>query len=254
MKIAVLIKQVPDPNAVRFDQSAGGVPPGLPQMVNEYDLYGVEAAVQLAESRGDVEIVVASVGPAKDALNRCLAMGANRAVSIDLPSDAADSLVTATLLTAWVQRESFDLILLGQETSDGGTGNVGPHLAALLDLPLVSNVVDLAFEGDSLTLKREIEDGRQVVSVQPPAVLCALTGLNEPRYPSLKGIMAARKKETQTLGASDLVSDSSQLTPVVAWGSLGVEEQASGGTILEDVAPADAVEQLVAFLQERKLI
>lgn len=256
MKIAVLVKQVPDPNAVRLDRRAGEIQAGTAQVANEYDLYAMEAAIQLSERVGSVEVVVASVGPAKETLNRCLAMGADRAVALEQPETGLDTLATATVLAAWLRSEAepFDLILAGQETSDSGTGNVGPQLAALLDLPVVSNVVELEYEGGTLRLKREVEDGRQVVEVQPPAVLCALTGLNEPRYPSLKGIMAARRKPTESKSLADLGLGREELAPLVSWGQLFVEEEAAAGTILREQAPDTAVAQLIAFLQERKLV
>jgi electron transfer flavoprotein beta subunit len=108
--------------------------------------------------------------------------------------------------------EDYDIILVGQETSDSGTGNVGPHLAGLLGLPLVSNVVELETNRDgTIRMEREVEDGRHVISVRSPVVICALTGLNEPRYPSLKGIMAARRKpvEEKQIGNFSLADASS---------------------------------------------
>ncbi len=255
MKIAVLVKQVPDPNALRFDPRAGDIQPGTPQVPNEYDLYAVEAAIQLKERLGDVEVVAISAGQAKETLNRCLAMGADRAVSIEDPGLAkADSLATASALAAAIQAEGVDLVLAGQETSDSGTGNVGPHLAALLGLPLVSNVVQLEHEDGALRVEREIEDGREVVRVPLPAVVCALSGLNEPRYPSLKGIMAARRKPTETKSLADLGVGGEAAAPVVSWGRLFQQEEEATGIILKDESPDAAVEQLVAFLQERKLI
>lgn len=255
MKLVVLVKQVPDPNAIRFDARAGDIQPGTAQAPNEYDLYAMEAAIQLKERAGDGEIVVMSAGPAKETLNRCLAMGADRAVAIEDPAlVGADSVVTATVLAAALRAEGYDLILAGQETSDGGTGSVGPSLAALLDLPLVSNVVGLEETDGALTLQREVEDGRQVVEVRPPAILCALTGLNEPRYPSLKGIMAARRKPTDAKGLADLGLSADALAPRESWGSLFIEEETGEGVLLKDVEPEQAVERLVAFLQERKLI
>lgn len=251
MNIAVLVKQVPDPNSVRLDARAGDILPGTAQVPNEYDLAAAEAAVRLSETFDGVQIVVASVGSARDSLNRCLAMGADRAVSIEPPIDRLDSLGTARVLAAWLRQGSFDLILTGQEASDGGTGNVAPQLAALLGLPIVSNVIGLEYQNSELTLKREIEDGHQVVSVRPPVILSVLTALNEPRHPTLKGIMAARRKPTESwkpdLSAADV-------QPVESWGSLFAEEQTAAGVIVRDEAPDVAVERLLAFLNEHKLV
>src|SRR5690606_14727857 len=136
----------------------------------------------------------------------------------------------------------------------GGTGSVGQQLAALLDVPVVSNVVGLEQQDGKLQLQREIEDGRQVIEVTPPAIVCALSGLNEPRYPSLKGIMAARRKPTETKTAADLGLDGDAPPSQVSWGQLFVEEETAEGIILQDVDADSAVDQLVAFLQERKLV
>ncbi len=251
MNIAVLVKQVPDPNAIRFDARVGDIVPGTPQVPNEYDLAAAEAAVRLAETFNGVEIVVASVGNARESLNRCLAMGADRAVAIDPPTETLDSLATVKVLASWLRSQSFDLILAGQEASDGGTGNVAPQLAALLGLPIVSNVIGLEFQNNELTLKREIEDGHQVVTVKAPAVLSVLTALNEPRHPTLKGIMGARRKPTETF-TPDVSSDS--LAPVQSWGSLFTDEQTATGIIVQDEDAEAAVAKLLVFLSEHKLI
>lgn len=255
MKIAVLVKQVADPNAVRLDARAGDIQSGTPQVPNEYDLYAVEAAIQLAAQQEGTEVVVASLGSSKESLNRCLAMGADRAVSIeDAALSQPDSLATAAAFAAWLTSEQFDVILVGQESSDSSTGNVGPAIGALLDLPVVSNLISLEFDGATFTLRREIEDGWQVVQVKPPVVLCALTGLAEPRYPSLKGIMAARRKPTETKSLGDFGLTPDDLPATVSWGSLFVEEEASEGVIVQTEDADAAVDQLIAFLKERKLV
>jgi electron transfer flavoprotein beta subunit len=251
LNIAVLVKQVPDPNAVRLDPRAGDILPGTPQVPNEYDLAAAEAAVRLSETFDGVRIVAVTSGNARETLNRCLAMGADRAVALATSRTSLDSLATARVLASWLKNDTFDLILTGQEASDGGTGNVAPQLAALLGLPIVSNVIGLEYQNGALTLKREIEDGHQVVTVQTPAVLSVLTALNEARHPTLKGIMASRRKPTELLDA-DVAPES--LEPVVNWGSLFADEQAAAGVMVSDEAPEVLVDKLMAFLEERKLI
>jgi electron transfer flavoprotein beta subunit len=163
---------------------------------------------------------------------------------------ALDTLQTATTLADAARSGAYDLILVGQETSDSGTGNVGPQLAALLDLPLVSNVVGLEIGADgALTLQREVEDGRHIVSVTPPVVICALTGLNEPRNPSLKGIMAARKKPVEER-ASPAPAGAAQ----ASWGPLRVERREVKGTIIDGSDAEAAAQHVVALLRERSLI
>jgi len=251
LNIAVLVKQVPDPNAVKLDPRSGDILPGTAQVPNEYDLVAAEAAVRLAETFDGVQIVAVTAGNARETLNRCLAMGVDRAVALTSSASSLDSLATARVLASWLKSDTFDLILTGQEASDGGTGNVAPQLAALLGLPLVSNVIGLEYQNGNLTLKREIEDGHQVVTVQTPAVLSVLTALNEARHPTLKGIMASRRKPTDAVDA-DVSSE--DLTPVVSWGSLFADEQVAAGVIVRDEPPEEMVDKLMAFLAERKLI
>ena len=253
MKIAVLVKQVPDPNAVRFDPRLGDLVPGIQEVANEYDLYALEAALRLREQVGG-EIVVASVGPARDALNRALAMGADRAVSIEGEGLPGDSWVTATVLAAWLRREQPDVIWCGQETSDSGTGNVGPAVAALLDVPLVSNVVGWEFRDGVFTVEREIEDGHQFQEVAPPLVLCALSALPQPRLPTLRGIMDARRKPVERLAPADLGLDASELWPLVSWAGLSQPEAKAAGILVQDVSPDEAAERLLVFLEARGLL
>jgi electron transfer flavoprotein beta subunit len=255
LKVVVLVKEVPDPNALRLDTRTGQLQPGTPTVANEYDLYGMEAAVALRENGHEVEIVVATLGGGRDPVNRCLAMGADRAVVIDDPEIAGgDSIATANVLAAFLKQEGFDLLFVGQESSDSATGDIGPRLAALLDVPVVSNLIDLQLSDGTLTLKREIEDGHQSVQVTSPVILCALSGLPDPRYPSLKGIMASRKKQTDVKTSADIGVDAGSLSSKVSWGDLFIEEQEAQGIIVEEEDLDQGVDQLVAFLEERKLI
>lgn len=249
MKILVPVKQVPDPNALRFD-AQGNFAPNTARVVNEYDQYALEAAIQLKESLPDVEVTVVSIGPAsaRDAVSRGLAMGADQGILIEHDGAGLDTLGTARLLADVAAQASYDLIFVGQESSDGGAGNVGPQLAALLDLPLVSNVVGLErADGGTLTLQREVEDGRHIVEVDPPLVICALTGLNEPRYPSLKGIMAARRKPIEARTGSETPASD------VSWSRLRAEERTVEGVVIETDAES-AAKQLVELLRARDLL
>ena len=249
MKILVAVKQVPDPNALRFD-AQGNFAPNTARVVNEYDQYALEAAIQLKEALPDIEVTVVSIGPAsaRDAVSRGLAMGADQGILIQDDNAARDTLATARLLAGVDAEGPFDLIFVGQETSDSGAGNVGPQLAALLDRPLVSNVVGLErAEHGALTLQREVEDGRHIVEVEPPVVICALTGLNEPRSPSLKGIMAARRKPI------DARTDANAEQSTAEWGGLRAEERSVEGVTIEADAES-AVKQLVELLRARDLL
>lgn len=248
MKILVLVKQVPDPNALRLD-SSGNFAANTARVVNEYDQYALEAAVQIKEQSPDTVVTVVSIGPAgaKDAVSRGLAMGADKGILIQGEPGSIDSLQTARVLADVAREDTYDLILIGQESSDSGSGNVGPQIAGLLGMPLISNVVVLETNGSGLHLEREVEDGRHVVSVEMPAVVCALTGLNDPRSPSLKGIMAARRKpiEERPLATNQAAT--------VSWGNFREEARAVEGVVIED-APDVAAKRAVALLKERNAL
>lgn len=252
MKILSLLKQVPDPNSLRFDAD-GNLAPNTARAVNEYDEYGLEAALRLKEANDSVEIVVLSIGgsSAKDAVSRGLAMGADRGIHITSDSTERGSLETARAIATVAREENFDLIWLGHESSDSGTGNVGPQLAALLGIPFVTNVVGFALSDENAALiTREIEDGHAQVKASFPLVLCALSGLDEPRYPSLKGIMAARRKPIDVRPIDELGVDSSD----VFWGNLREEERTITGTIIDVEDPEEAALKLIELLRERDLV
>lgn len=252
MKILSLLKQVPDPNSLRFD-SDGKLAPNTARAVNEYDEYGLEAALRMKEADDSVEIVVASIGPAgaKDAVSRGLAMGADRGILVTSEDRSRSSLETARAVAKLAADEDYDLIWLGHESSDSGTGNVGPQLSALLGVPFITNVVDFELTDDAAALvTREVEDGHAQVKAALPLILCALSGLDEPRYPSLKGIMAARRKPVDEVDYAGLNVENVE----VSWGGLREEERAISGTIIDVEDPEEAAGQLVALLQERNLI
>lgn len=251
LTIVVLVKQVPDMNAVKIDRATGKPVLGGQNVVSSYDAYAIEEALRLKERHGG-EVVVVAAGPpsVKDAITRALAMGADRGILLDVPHvNDLDTLAVAGLIAEPLRGIAFDLVLVGQTSDDYETGQVGPQLAELLDLPLVSSVMGLAVDGDRLTLQRDMEDGRQTVETALPALLLAITGLNEPRLPSLKGIMAAKRKPL------DRITPTAEArTGRTTWGEPYVPERGVTGTILQDVPAAEAAKQLVAWLREQKLI
>jgi electron transfer flavoprotein beta subunit len=157
-------------------------------------------------------------------------------------------LATAKVLANAVRDTGFNLILAGQTADDNETGQVGPQVAELLDLPLISSVIGLAVEGTRLVVTRDMEDGHQSVESALPAVLLTSSGLNQPRYPSLKGIMAAKKKPVEQIAAEP------GATERITWSAPYVPERTVSGVVLQDVPPAEAASQLVAWLREQKVI
>jgi electron transfer flavoprotein beta subunit len=248
-QIAVLIKQVPDLNAMRID-AATGKPVFTGQMViSSYDDYAIEEAIKLKETHG-AEVTVITAGPAgaKDVVSRALAMGADKGILLEVAANDVDTRALARALANQLQGGGYDLILTGQSSDDTGTGQIGPQVAEYLGLPSVSSVIGLDANGSTLSLVRDTEDGKQKVSVETPVVVMASSGLNEPRYPSLKGIMAAKKKPLETTKVDVAISQD------IAWGEPYREERAATGTIVADLPAADAAAQLAAWLREKKLV
>ena len=198
MKIAVCVKRVPD-SETRVKISADGKSldeAGVKFVLNPYDEFAVEEALRRKEKAGTGEIVIFSLGAAtaQETIRTALAMGADRGVLLQVDKIPADPYETAKLIAAELKASSWDLILFGRMAIDDYNHQVGPLVADLLDLPCVTAVAHLDIDGAKGVAEREIEGGIEVVDFPLPAVLTADKGLNEPRYPALKGIMAAKKK------------------------------------------------------------
>ncbi len=245
MKIAVCVKRVPDTES-RIKPAADGKSldeAGVKFILNPYDEFAVEEALQRKEKAGSGEVVVVALGPAaaQETIRTALAMGADRGVLLQVDRIPADGLEVAKALAAELQAGGYDLILFGKIAIDDYNHQVGPMVAELLNLPCVTAVAHLKLDGTTGEAEREIEGGIEVVTFSLPAVITADKGLNEPRYPALKGIMAAKKKPLEvkpvTLGAGgvELVS----MTPP--------PERAAGRIVGEGAA---AVGELVRVLRE----
>jgi electron transfer flavoprotein beta subunit len=252
LTIAVLIKQVPDMNAIRIERANGRIVPSAQLVMSSYDEYAVEAALRLKESF-DGEVIAVAAGPAKarDVITRALAMGADRGMHVEMEDvNTTDTLGIASVLSNALRPLECNLVIAGQTSDDFETGQVGAQVAELLKMPVISNVVEITIDRDGMLVRRDMEDGYQTVRSTLPAVLLSSTGLDQPRLPSLKGIMAAKKKPVDTVVAS--VPAQRRL----AWETPQVPTKTISGTIVnvQDCSAADAAKQLVAWLQERKLI
>jgi electron transfer flavoprotein beta subunit len=250
-RIVVLIKQVPDMNAIRIDRVTGQPILSGQNVISSSDAIAIEAALRLKERHGgDVTVVSAGPPSVKDAMTRALAMGADRGVivAIDHPNDV-DTLALAEALANQIKGMSYDIILAGQYADDYAAGQVGSQVAELLGIPQVGSVAGVEANGSTLTVARDTEDGRQTIHVDTPIMLLTQAGLNEPRLPSLKGIMGAKTKPVEQVPAS-LSSQGNRLT----WGEPYVSERQTAGTILQDVPPAQAAHQFVDWLRQQKLI
>jgi len=253
MKIAVCVKAVPDAaSGRRIDPATNRLDRGGELAISEWDTYAIEEALVLNEAASDGEVVVVSLGPerAVDALRKALAMGADRSVLVSDPAfEGADLLGTARALAGALERESPDLVLFGQQSADGGGACLWAAVADRLRLPIVSQVSELTVEGGSITGKRQTEFGYDTLRLPLPAVVAVADSINTPRYPSLKGIMGAKKKPQETLTAADVGGVDEARTTVVA---LSAPPSRGEARRIED--DGSAAEQIVDFLAERRLL
>jgi electron transfer flavoprotein beta subunit len=195
VKIVVCIKRVPDTEA-RIRISGNDIDPaGVKFVISPYDEFALETALRLKEAQGGGEVIVMSVGEASSAeqLRSALAMGADSAVLLK-GRPTLDGLATARALAAELREAGADLVLLGMKAVDGDQQQVGPMLAELLDLPCITVAAAIEMEGGTVVAHREVEGGVEVVEAATPAIVTITKGEFAPRYPSLKGIMAAKKK------------------------------------------------------------
>ncbi len=208
----VCVKQVAD-TETRVKVGGDGRsldPAGVTWILNPYDEFAVEQALRVREAQGEGEVVVVTVGGpgVQTTLRNALAMGADRAIHLTCVTSAADPLAVARALAGVVRDLDPHLVWLGKQAMDDDAAQVGPMLAVLLGRPCVTAISTFALDGAVARVEREIEGGREVVEVDLPAVFTADKGLNEPRYASLKGIMAAKKKPIEErpaeLGESNL--------------------------------------------------
>lgn len=206
MDVIVLVKQIPDP-ANPYELVDGRLKRDVAQKVMDPgDEYGVEAALRLVDQFGG-EVTVISMGPAAamEAIRRALSMGAHKGVLItDDALAGADALVTARVLAAAVKRSPFDLVIAGVESTDGSTGAVGQMVAELLGVPQSTFAKELEIKDSTLIVKRQTVAGYDMVECALPAVLSVTAGVNEPRYPTFKGIMQAKSKPVEQISVGDL--------------------------------------------------
>jgi electron transfer flavoprotein beta subunit len=254
MKILVAIKQVPDTaTQMKVAGDAKSIETaGITWIVSPYDEFALEEALRIKEKRGQGEVVAVTLGPAraKEALRSCLAMGADRAIHVNDPAFGnADTLTTARALAAVITQEQPALVLVGRQAIDDDMGAVGAQLAEVLGWPCAYWIMEETVDADAKNVKaaRQVEGGLEVFDVPLPAVLAAQKGLNEPRYPTLKGIMGAKKKEIKDLTAGDLGlgAEGPQLS-IIALEAL--PPRAPGRIVEGDVHTA--VKELVRSLRE----
>jgi electron transfer flavoprotein beta subunit len=252
LKIVVTVKQVPDPNSTLTLEADNTISREKEVVLDPGDECGVEEGLQLKEAHGG-EVILVSMGPerAKDAIRKGLSMGADRGVLIsDAGLAGADALFTARVLAAAIKREEPDLVICSTESYDGSTGMVPPMLAELLGLPQLTFAKKVEISGSNIKIHRQTADGYQVVEAASPALISVTAGIAEPRYASLKGIMAARSKEIKQVALSELGVEKGEPAETIQ-GVVDAETRKAGEVIEDD---GSAVQKIVAVLAEAKVL
>jgi electron transfer flavoprotein beta subunit len=265
LNIIIPIKQVPETSNVKMDKETGTmIRDGVVSVINPLDLYAIEAGIQLKEQFGG-KVIVCTMGPqtATKALKEAIAMGCDEGILIsDRKFAGADTWATSYTLSEAIKHiGDYDLVLAGERATDGDTGQVGPGIAAWLNIPLatyVSKIDEITTE--SITVERLVEDGYQVLQMPLPALLTVVKEISNPRLPTLRGKKKARVSEVPVMSAADLQLEESYIglkgspTKVV---KIGYPKVTRGGQVVKAAGEEgvnEAVEELIRFLEAKELI
>lgn len=257
MNIYVLVKRTFDTEE-KIAVSNGKIQEdGAEFIINPYDEYAVEEAIQLRDEHGG-EVTVVTVGEedAEKQLRTALAMGADKAVLINTEDDVeeSDQYTTALILAEYLKDKDADLILAGNVAIDGGSGQVGPRVAERLGINYVTTITDFKYDGTNVTIVRDMEGDSETIQTSLPLLVTAQQGLNDPRYPSLPGIMKAKKKPLEELEIDDLDLEEEDVEPKIETVDVYLPPAKEAGRILEGDL-ADQVSELASLLRnEAKVI
>jgi electron transfer flavoprotein beta subunit len=259
MNVVVCVKQIPDPaDPGALDPTTKTLKRDGKLILDESDSYGVEMALQLVDKAGGGEVTLVSMAPNNETsgLRTALAMGAAKAILVsDDALSGAGALDTAKVLAAAIKRAEPDLVLAATESSDGYTGTVPEQIAALLGLPSITFAKEVHLDGGNVQVQRQTEAGFDEVTAPTPALVSVTAGVVEPRYPSFKGIMAAKSKPVEELKLADLGIDAAQVGSAGAGQEIVAVDEAparEAGEIIED--DGEAFTRIVAFLDNLKVI
>ena len=258
MNIVVCVKQVPDTASERKLRADGTIDrQAADGLINELDEYAIEEGLRIAEAHGG-EVTIVTMGPEKatESIRKALSMGADKAVHLlDDALAGSDALATSYALAQVLKQTGFDLVICGAESTDARTGMVAAMLAERLEVPQLTLAGKVDIDGTAITVRRVTDEGYQVVTAQLPAVVSVMEKINEPRYPSFKGIMAAKKKPVQTLSLAEAGIDPALVglggaATVVA--DFAARPPRQAGVVVKDEGDGGA--KVAAFLAGRKFI
>jgi len=254
LNIAVCVKHIPDPNLPGELDGQRLKREGVQGTLDPGDEFGVETALQLKQAH-EGEVTLVSMGPpqALEGIRRGLSMGADKGVLVSDDSlQGADALITARVLAAAIKRTDFDLVIAGVESTDGYTGTMPSTLAELLGVPQLTFTNAIEATGDALKVHRQTVDGYQVVECSLPALITVTAGVNEPRYASFKGIMAAKKKPVEELSVADLGLSADDVKVAQNIVDISQAEERKAGEVIEDDGSGAA--KIADYLKEAKVI
>lgn len=267
MNILVCIKQVPDTTEIKIDPVKNTlIREGVPSIVNPFDGYALEAAARIKDTHPEAKIVTLSMGPeqAKNALKECLAIAADKAYLVsDRAFGGSDTLATSYILSETIQKieeleGKFDLIFCGKQAIDGDTAQVGPEIAEHLNYPQVTYALEAEADGDSVKIKKEVEEGLEVISAQMPCVVTFTKPSWDPRFPSIKRKMAANRAEIPTLTAADLPNIDLERaglkgSPTKVKKTF-VPQKKSGGMKINEESSVDSARKLFTLLSDAGIV
>lgn len=267
MEILVCVKQVPDTAEVKIDPEKHTViRAGVPNIFNPFDQNALEAALQLKDSQG-ARVTLLSMGPpqAEDVLREGLAMGADDAYLLtDRKVGGSDTLATGYCLAQAVRKvaelqgiEQFDMVLCGKQAIDGDTAQVGPQIATELGIPQITYAAEINVDGTMVRVKQQNEEGYIVTEAQFPVLITAVKELNEPRFPTIRGTMKAKKREIPHLSADDIKVDETKIglkgSPTMVR-KIFTPPQRTQGLVIKEEDPNAAVSVLMEKLTAQKII
>jgi len=255
MKILVLLKQTFDTEEKIVLHDGKISENGVNFVINPYDEYAVEEAVSIKEKQGG-EVTVLTVGPsrAETALRTALAMGADKAIIVEDESGFGDEYMISKVLASVAKRENYDLILGGYMAVDDGAAQVGPRLAEELGIPHISTITGLEVENGKVRVEKDVEGDIEIIEAVIPVLLTAQQGLNEPRYPSLPGIMKAKKKPIEHITAADLGLNVEEICSKTEVVDQYLPPQKVAGKVLEGEIPNQVSELVELLRNEAKVV
>lgn len=262
MKIVVCVKQVPNTNEIKINPETGTlIRDGVESILNHDDANALEQALQIKDKDPDTTVTVITMGPpqAKEMLQECIAMGADEAILLsDRALGGSDTWATSNAIAAGIRKiGDYDLIFAGRQAIDGDTAQVGPQIAEKLGLPQVTYVKEFTQEGDTITVKRALEDGYELLKVKTPCVLTAIKELNTPRYMSIRGILKSAKADIKVWNADDIGVDKTvvglKASPTNVFRSFTPKPKGQGIFVEGDTAK-ELAGNLIGALKEKHII